>query len=56
MVNSGLKMAERLAGTWGLAAGYMSRRNLGPDAALTTQTIDARHHQKLFWPGRFMVY
>jgi hypothetical protein len=56
MVNSELKNATQLAEECGSAADGELKRNLATNAALTTQTIDVRHPQKLFWPSRFMVY
>jgi hypothetical protein len=56
MVNDGLKKAGRFGQKTRFPAPGTLKRNLATNAALTTQTIDAGHPQKLFWPSRFMVY
>jgi hypothetical protein len=56
MVNSGL----RNPGAFGPKSPVRDRHPLkalfATKAALTNQAMDVLRHQKLFWPGRFMVY
>jgi hypothetical protein len=55
MVNGGLKSLA-LSTMRPVPPGRVAKCNLAAEAALTNRTDAVRCHQKLFWPGRFMVY
>jgi hypothetical protein len=55
MVNGGLKKPGAFDDET-VPRGCAAKCNLAAKAALTNRTNAVRCHQKLFWPGRFMVY